>query len=127
MSAAEADGDPTNTMSGERGPERPPDIWLLVRQYPDARTALVSYEAARDLLLDDDLDASVLRVTVNGVSFVTVMGEGPLDSESVGRLDVALGRGIASTLPDEVGDALRRRRRAFKHTGIGFLERRSGL
>ncbi len=127
MNVAEAECGLSNTMSGERGPERPPAIWLLVRQYPDARTALVTYEAARDLLLTNDLDASVLRVTVNGISFVTVLGEGALDSVSTGRLDVALGRGVATTLPDEVGDELRRRRRAFKHTGIGFMERRSGL
>lgn len=112
-------------MSGERGPERPPATWLLVRQYPDARAALNAYEAARDLLLDHGLDASVLRMTLNGLSFVTVLGEEPLDGQASARMAFALGAGVEATLPEEVAGELRRRRRAFKRTGAEFMERRT--
>ncbi len=112
-------------MSGERAPERPPDSWLLVRRYADARTAVNAYEAARDLLVDHELDASVLRMTVNGLSFVTVLGEEPLDGEASARMAVALGPGVEATLPEEVASEARRRRRAFKRTGAEFMERRT--
>lgn len=114
-------------MSLERGPERPSESWLLARRYPDAGSALTAYEAARDLLLEDDLDASVLRITLNAVSFVTVLGEAPLENEAAEHLDAALGEGIAAQLPSQVVAQLQERRRAFKGTGFGFMERRSGL
>jgi hypothetical protein len=114
-------------MSGERERERQPDSWLVARRYPDARKALVAYEAARDLLLTDDLDASVLRVTVNGTSFVTVLGETALNEPTTERLERALGEATTAELPEDVKRLLRERRRAFKETGFGFMERRSGL
>ena len=113
-------------MNKERGPERPTDSWMLVRRYPDVTRALGAYEAARDLLLEDQLDASVLRLTVNHVSFVTVLGEVPLGPQPAKRMEAALGEGVDDSLPEEVGNELRRRRRAFKHTGLDFIERRSG-
>ncbi len=113
-------------MSGERERKRQPDSWLLARRYTDATKALGAYEAARDLLLTEDLDASVLRVTVNGTSFVTVLGEALLDEESSEHLERALGGATEAELPEEVKRLLRERRRAFKETGFGFMERRSG-
>src|SRR5437868_5377519 len=106
-------GRDSKTMSAERGPERPRDTWMLVRRYPDARRALTAYEAARDLLLEDALDASALRLTLNAVSFVAVLGEAPLETEAMEHMNAALGPGVEAGLPDEVGAELRRRRRAF--------------
>ncbi len=114
-------------MSGEREREPQPDGWLLARRYSDATKALAAYEAARDLLLMDDLDASVLRVTVNGTSFVTVLGEIALSETTTERLESALTEAPAAELPRDVQQFLRERRRAFKETGFRFMERRSGL
>jgi hypothetical protein len=114
-------------MGRERGPERPRESWLLARRYPDVEAALTAYEAARDLLVEGDLDASVLRITVAGVNFVTVLGEVPLGPDANEHLNRALGEGIEAQLPAPVIGQLIRRRRAFRRTGIGFMERRSGL
>ncbi len=58
-------------MSKERPKE--PSGWFTARRYSDARNALDAYESARNrLLIQDELDASVLRFTLNGVSYVAV-------------------------------------------------------
>ena len=99
---------------------------MLVRRYPDAQAALHAYEMARDLLVTADLDASVLRVTVKGTSFVAALGEVPLGSEVAQQMHAALGNGLAAALPGPVAIELRRRRLAFNGTGLGYMERRTG-
>lgn len=63
-------------MDKERGPEPTPS-WVLARQFRDATQARTAYEQARDLLLSEDLDASVFRITLSGASFVAVIGKDP--------------------------------------------------
>lgn len=110
-------------MTKEREPR--PTSWAEVRRYGSANAALVAYEAARDLILEDELEASAFRVTVDGVSFVTVLGERTPPAESLVKICELLAQGSDAQLPPPVLDELRRRRRAFRRTGAEFLERRT--
>jgi hypothetical protein len=109
-------------MAKERAGE--PAGWVLTSRFPDEKQALKAYETARDLLLSDDLDASVFRFTVSGVSFVAVLGNPPLKREAAEKVESALRAGQPAELPPGVLDHLRERRRAFKGLRIDYLERR---
>ena len=99
--------------------------WLLVRRYQNASAALKIYEATRDVLFTQDLDASVLRFTLDGVNHVAVLGEEPLDVEASGTVAALLDDGGEhAELPEPVRDELLVRRRAFKASGADFFERR---
>lgn len=110
-------------MTREREPR--PTSWAEVRRYAGADEALVTYEAARDLILQDELEASAFRVTVDGVSFVTVLGEQPPPTQSLAKMRELLAQGSEAELPPPVLDELRRRRQAFRTTGAEFMERRT--
>ncbi len=113
-------------MNKERAPE--PGSWLVARRFPDVASALRAYEAARYLLLTEDLDASVLRFSVNGVRHVALLGEVPLPTAAQEKMKAAMEReSEAADLPDIVAAQLRTRRREFKISGLDYLERRTGL
>lgn len=97
----------------------------MARRFPDEQTALAAYETTRDLLLTDDLEASAFRLTLDAVSYVTVLGERLLAAEEANRIDEALRLGDEAELPGPVVAELRRRRGSFKTTGFEFLERRT--
>ena len=107
--------------------EREPRLrsWAEVRRYTSADDALVAYEAARDRILEDELEASAFRVTVDGVSFVTVLGEQPPPTDSLAKMRELLAQGSEAELPPPVLDELQRRRGAFQRTGAEFMERRT--
>ena len=98
---------------------------MLTSRFSSVRDALKAYEKTRDLLLKDDLDASVFRITFKGASFVAIIGETPLPGEPVAHIKEALVAGTPSDVPAEVADHLRTRRRRFKATRLEFLERRT--
>lgn len=111
-------------MTKERASE--PVGWILASRFPNEEQSLRAYETARDLLLTDDLDASVFRFTLSGTRFVAVVGAAPLEREAAEKVEHALGDGQAAKLPQDVTDHLRSRRRAFKGLRIDYLERRRG-
>jgi len=98
---------------------------MAVRRYSDERSALEAYEAARDaLLIDNNLDASVIRGQLAGGHFVVVLGDTPLRDDERPILDAAL-PGDEATLPDVVIRALQERRQQATATGMGYIERRT--
>jgi hypothetical protein len=111
-------------------PERPqePLGWITARRYADARLARAAYEAARDaLLIEHDVDASVLRFTLNGVSHVAILGETPLDQREKELVAAAFGDdGEAVDVPYDITDRLRDRRKEMTGLGFDYVERRSG-
>lgn len=110
----------------ERAPQ--PTGWLLVRRYADEPTALKTFEAARDLLFTQDLDASVLRFSINRTFHVAVIGESPLSQEASGAVNEVLElAGEPVELPPFAADELRERRQQFKESGIDYWERRTAL
>ena len=111
-------------MNKERAPE--PAGWIATHRFKDAQTAVQAYEAIRDLLLTDDIDASVFRFTLDGVSHVGIVGETSLGDTAAEKIDLALKRGTNADVPPSVVHRLRRRRQDFKGLKIDFLERRSG-
>ena len=112
-------------MTKERASE--PAGWALARRFSDEEQALRAYEAARDLLLSDDLDASVFRFSLSGVSFVAVLGSRPLERNAAEQVESILSEGHGAELPREVLEHLRERRRAFKGLRIDYLERRGRM
>ncbi len=111
-------------MTAER--ETEPAHWFLARRFAHATGARRAYEAARDLILADDLAASVFRYTLAGVSFVAAIGEPPLARDSLGKLEQLLRAGEAAEVPPQVLQHLRDRRRRVSVMRIDFFERRSG-
>jgi hypothetical protein len=113
-------------MTKERAPD--PEAWVMARRFPDPVRALKSYEAARELLLKEDLDASAFRFFLRGENYVAVIGEAPLPPGATQKVDAAMRSGEeAGRLPAWVLEHLRDRRRGFKGLGVEFLERRTGL
>ena len=113
-------------MSQERAWE--PTSWLIARRFPDVASALKAWEAARDLLLTQDLDASVLRFSLNGESHIALLGELPLPVVADQKMQAVMEENSeAAVLPDTVTAALRTRRKEFKTLGFDYLERRTGL
>jgi hypothetical protein len=95
---------------------------------PDEAEARKAWERARDLLLIEDLDASVLRFTLGGRSHVALLGELPLPGCAGERMKRVLEEGSEpAVLPAAVEDRLRLRRREFKGLGFDYLERRTEL
>jgi hypothetical protein len=113
-------------MTKEREPD--PEGWVMARRFPDPVGALKIYEAARDLLLKEDLDASAFRFFLDGENYVAIVGEAPLPSKAARKLHEALRSGQeVGQLPASVVEHFRERRREFKGLGVEFLERRTGL
>jgi hypothetical protein len=109
-------------MAGERPTEPAP--WLLVRRFADVTEARQAYEQTRDLILVDDLPASVFRFTIAADSFVAALGDSPLTSLAREQLEETLQEGQPAEVPGDVIDQLRSRRRRFNALPIEFLERR---
>lgn len=100
--------------------------WMLVRRYQHESAARTVYEAARDLLFTQDLDASVLRFSVNRSFHVALIGDVPLTPAAQRALDALLDRGGEPVeLPPFAADDLRERRAQFKESGIDYYERRT--
>ena len=113
-------------MNKER--EQEPSIWLVARKFPDVPSALKAYEAARDLLLEARIDASVLRFTLGGASHLAILGEVPMPATAAEKMRTVMEQGSQPTdLPDAVAAHLRLRRRDFKNLRLNYLERRTGL
>lgn len=99
---------------------------MLVRRYADEPTALEIFEAARDLLFTQDLDASVLRFSVNRSFHVALIGDVPLTADAGRVVAELLDRGGEPVeLPPFAADDLRKRREQFKQSGIDYFERRN--
>ncbi len=105
---------------------RESESWIIAGAFPNMNEARQVYEQARDLLLLDDLDASVIRFQFKGTNFVAVIGETPLSGEGLAHVNEVLSAGEPSVVAPAVADHLRERRRHFKHTNLDFLERRRG-
>ncbi len=111
-------------MTKERPPQ--PSGWITARRYADARSALQAYESARDLLLiNEDCDASVLRFTLDGVSYVAALGEAQLEARQSHLLEEAMRDGKAAELPESVIRGLHARRRQMTKLGFDYVERRT--
>ena len=109
-------------MTKERLAE--PDRWIFASQFPSAEEARRSYEQARDLILADDLAASVFRFTVRDTSYVAVLGDLPLSGVDLRHLAEVLSSGEPTSVPDQISDRLRERRQRFEELRVDFLERR---
>ena len=112
-------------MSKER--ESEPQSWILARRFPDTQGAVKAWEQARNLLLTEDLDASVLRFTLDVRSHVALLGELPLAADASDKMKAVLENGSEpAALPEAVTGELRSRRKEFKNLGFDYLERRTG-
>lgn len=109
-------------MVGERESEA--SGWSFLRKFPNAREARDAYDQTRDLILSDDLPASVFRFTVSRESFVAVLGDTALESRALQRINGLLEQGETAEVADEVLAHLRQRRQAFNDMPVEFLERR---
>ncbi|MBI5263599.1 MAG: hypothetical protein HY852_17460, partial [Bradyrhizobium sp.] len=77
-------------------------------------------------LIDHDLDASVLRFMLNGVSHVAVLGQHPLTPQETVLISLAFGDGGEPTdVPTDIVARLQERRRQMTHLGFDYVERRS--
>jgi len=103
-----------------------PGGWVLTRRYRTVDAALQAYETTRDLIVSEDIDASVFRYTLSGESFLSVLGEEPLSRVATQMIDVAIQAGEHLEIPEVVLDHLRDRRRRFKQLRVDYLERRRG-
>jgi hypothetical protein len=99
--------------------------WLLTRRFETAASAVEVYEKARDLLLAEDLDASVFRIMFRGTSYVAMVGEIALENAARDSVLEVLNVGDEADVPFDVAELLRERRRRFKATELEFLERRT--
>ena len=59
-------------MSPERNHTEGPS-WVMACRYPDMDSAGVAYSGARDVVFDNDIDASVYRLQLDGVPHVIVV------------------------------------------------------
>jgi hypothetical protein len=109
-------------MSKERSAES--ERWIFASRFPSAEDALKCYEQARDLILVDDVAASVFRFTVKDTSYVAVLGERPLTGKDVRRITELLRSGEPTGVPEQIIDHLRERRQRFEELKVDFLERR---
>ena len=109
-------------MTKERSTES--DRWIFSSRFPSAEKARHSYEQARDLILADDLAASVFRFTVRDTSYVAVLGDRPLSGADLRHLAEVLTGGEPTSVPDQISDQLRQRRQRFEALRVDFLERR---
>jgi hypothetical protein len=115
---------PRRFLNKERAPE--PQGWLVARRYPDEASALRAFELTRDLILHEEVDASVLRFILDGISHVALMGEVPLSPDHTARIGAILEpRSEPTELPEEITERLRARRERFRGTGLDYLERRT--
>ena len=109
-------------MTKERSTES--DRWIFSSRFPNAEEARRSYEKVRDLILADDLAASVFRFTVRDTSYVAVLGDRPLVGVDFRHLAEVLSSGEPTAIPDQISDQLRERRQRFEELRVDFLERR---
>jgi hypothetical protein len=109
-------------MTKERPAES--DRWIFASQFPSAEDALRCYEQARDLILVDDLAASVFRFTVRDTSYVAVLGDRPLSGVDFRNIAEVLSSGEPTGVPEQISDHLRQRRQRFEELRVDFLERR---
>jgi len=109
-------------MTKERSTES--DSWIFASRFPSVEKARNSYEQARDLILADDLAASVFRFTVRDTSYVAVLGDRPLSGVDLRHLAEVLTGGEPTSVPDQISDQLQQRRQRFEALKVDFLERR---
>ena len=109
-------------MTKERSTES--ERWIFASRFPSAEEARRTYEQARDLILVDDLPASVFRFTVRDTSYVAVLGDRPLVGVDFWNLAEVLSSGEPTAIPDRISDQLRERRQRFEELKVDFLERR---
>lgn len=79
-------------------------------------TALRVYQRAQDAILRTTCDVSVYRILLNQIAHVIALGTEP-PAALKGRLERLLATGEPATLPPEVLDALRARRRQATRLG----------
>lgn len=99
--------------------------WLIAHRFIDEQVALNAYTQIRNLLLETDLDASVINFKMDALSHVAILGEIPLEIEQENQLHAIIDKGSepADLIPEAV-EQLQSRRRLFMGTGLDFLERR---
>jgi hypothetical protein len=76
--------------------------WVLVFAFETFDRAGLAYEACRDLIFGQELDASVYRIVLNGRTHVVVLGFVPLPEQTMEALQRQLSQGCGSSLPREV-------------------------
>jgi hypothetical protein len=107
-------------MSKEGEPQ--PHGWYIAKRYDNPDDALAAYQRSRDLLFEQDLDATTFRIFLNEQTFVTLIGDEPLGAGARVSLDEALAQGIAAELPADIVDTLRARRQDVVRAGFGYVE-----
>lgn len=103
---------------------RTEEIFSIAFRFDSAGDAGKAYEATRDLVFGDDLEASVYRVCLNGIWHMVVVGEAVPLPRLQTTLPSICERGESTTLPDEVVLTLALRRAQFDGPDVKF-ERRS--
>lgn len=93
-------------------------------RFADFVDAGKAYEAARDLIFGEELNASVYRVVLNGVTHVVVIGEDVMYPRLQRALPAIREEGELTDVPDGVVLALALRRAQVSGPDVKF-ERRS--
>ena len=97
--------------------------WVLAYRYPTMDSAKHGWEAVRDMIFLDDMDASVYRSKINGYAHVVIVGNQCLTSGLQDRFAGACRGASSALLPQMIAAYLVERRRQSAIPGT-FWERR---
>jgi hypothetical protein len=109
-------------MSLERQ-EGPTGWWVKAYRYTDMQTAGIAYSVVRDIIFENDVDASVYRVQLNGMPHVILISEETFPAALEGEVGEVFEDGLPTDMPPEISAVLLDRRRELKMPGV-FWERR---
>jgi hypothetical protein len=100
--------------------------WLLVRRYQDESASFTIYEAARDLVLTQELDATVPCFFVNRSFHLSLVGVVALPDDAFRLIDELLDRyGEPPEPPPPAALDLRRRPARRKDSSTDYPESRA--
>ena len=88
-------------------------------------TAGITYAVVRDVIFQNEIDASVYRINLNGIPHVILIGEQELPKPVAREISDIFDDGQPTTVPPEVTGVLVDRRRELKIPGVVW-ERRGG-
>jgi hypothetical protein len=97
--------------------------WVIAYRFATMEAAKQGWEAVRNIILAEDLDASAYRSKINGQAHVVIIGDEPMTSPLQDRFGSACKNGLAALIPQMIAAYLVERRRLSAIPGM-FWERR---
>jgi hypothetical protein len=97
--------------------------WVLSFAFDSFARAGPIYERARDLVFANDVDASVYRIVLNGLTYVVALGFVELPPAVGHEIERILSQGEDAVLPEEVLLALALRHAEMRAPGMKYERR----